>query len=359
MTRHPISSASSEAEPEAASDQHVQRAPHDELFKAIFRSKDEAVSLLRSALPQEVTARIHWPSLRNEPTEQVDARLAKRYNDLLFRVNLIGQQREAFIEVALEHQSSSERMMALRMLGLIVRRTELLLKASPTLERLPIVVPVVLFQGEGKRATPWRHPVRYSQLLDADELTVDAFRRFIPDFEFVLDDLTQQSRDTLHARQLTAAAWVTLTLLREATSNPQLLQQLRNPADLAQWRNASEGPNAAMVLERIWVYLYRVVDIPTEDLHDFAKVVSELAEKTQMSTAQRMIDEVAPRLRAEGRVEGRVEGKAGTLTRLVQLKFGEVDPTVLARIASGSAEELDLWTERILFAQSLEELFRA
>jgi hypothetical protein len=315
-----------------------------------------------------VTERLDWSTLRHEPTEQVDAELAKRYNDLLFRVNLAGEQpdgrqREAFIEVALEHQSSSDPMMPLKMLGLVLRRTELLRRANPKLERVPIVLPVVLFQGQGKRMTPWRHPQRFSQLLDADELTIEAFRPNIPDFEFVLDDLTVQSRDSLHERQLTAIAWIALTLLREASSNPELLQQLRNARDLDQWQRASETPNAAVVFRQFWAYLYSVVDFPTEELHDFAKTVSELAEKTQMTTAQRIIDQAAPGLRDEGRKEGLKEGeakgKAATLTRQVQFKFREeVDEAALIRIATGSAEELDLWTERILFAASLDDLFR-
>jgi hypothetical protein len=46
------------------------------------------------------------------------------------------------------------------------------------------------------------------------------------------------------------------------------------------------------------------------------------------------------------------------LARQVQFKFKDVDAATLARVANGSADELDLWTERILFAASLDELFR-
>ncbi len=37
---------------------------------------------------------------------------------------------------------------------------------------------------------------------------------------------------------------------------------------------------------------------------------------------------------------------------------GDVEQARLDRIAGSSEQELDLWTERILFAESLDELFR-
>lgn len=339
--------------PRDDAEQRAQRAPHDELFKGIFRSKDEAASLLRSSLPAEVSQCIDWSTLAEVPTEQVDGGLSKRYNDLLFRAQLIGAAREAYIEVALEHQSSSERMMALRMLGLVVRRTELILRQAPTLERLPIVLPVVLFQGEGRRGATWRHPVSYTALLDADETTLKAFRRYIPDFEFALDDLTQQSWDALAERQLTAAAWVALTVLRDASRNPHFLQEVRNSKHLEQWRALSTRRYGAMVLEQLWVYLYRVVDAPMDQLHEFASTVGELAGETQMNVAQRLIEAG----RAEGKLEGRAEGKAATLKRQAQLKFGALSDAVVLRIDGASSPELERWTERILFAQSLSELF--
>jgi predicted transposase/invertase (TIGR01784 family) len=297
--------------PRDDAEQRAQRAPHDELFKGIFRSKDEATSLLRSSLPAKVSQCIDWSTLAEVPTEQVDGGLSKRYNDLLFRAQLIGAAREAYIEVALEHQSSSERMMALRMLGLVVRRTELI------------------------------------------QTTLKAFRRYIPDFEFALDDLTQQSWDALAERQLTAAAWVALTVLRDASRNPHFLQELRNSKHLEQWRALSTSRYGAMVLEQLWVYLYRVVDAPMDQLHEFASTVGELAGETQMNVAQRLIEAG----RAEGKLEGRAEGKAATLKRQAQLKFGALSDAVVLRIDGASSQDLERWTERILFAQSLSELF--
>jgi hypothetical protein len=62
-------------------------------------------------------------------------------------------------------------------------------------------------------------------------------------------------------------------------------------------------------------------------------------------------------IRAEERGEGRAEGKQQTLLRLLAVKFGELPSEVHARAAGASESELDLWLERLLFADTLEAVF--
>ena len=59
----------------------------------------------------------------------------------------------------------------------------------------------------------------------------------------------------------------------------------------------------------------------------------------------------------EGRQEGRQEGVADTLLRLVTAKFGPPTSVTRQRLASADTETLLRWSERILKADSLDELF--
>ena len=63
--------------------------------------------------------------------------------------------------------------------------------------------------------------------------------------------------------------------------------------------------------------------------------------------------------KAEGRAMGRTEGKAETLLRLLQRRFGPVAESARARVADGSATEIDAWFDALLDAQSLTEVFDA
>jgi hypothetical protein len=60
---------------------------------------------------------------------------------------------------------------------------------------------------------------------------------------------------------------------------------------------------------------------------------------------------------ARGKAEGRVEKQRQTLAKLIKLRLGEPDAGTLARLQAASEDELDLWTERILTAETLSELF--
>ncbi|MDR2215192.1 MAG: DUF4351 domain-containing protein [Nevskiaceae bacterium] len=61
--------------------------------------------------------------------------------------------------------------------------------------------------------------------------------------------------------------------------------------------------------------------------------------------------------RKEGREEGRTEGRAALLTRQLQLRFGPLPESAQARLASASIEQLDAIGERLLSANTLEEVF--
>ncbi len=342
-------------------------SPHDELFKATFQSIDNATSLIRSALPEDVSRRFDWSTLQLEPTEHIDSHLTKRYGDLHFRAHLTGGDRDAYIEVALEHQSTPDRIMALRVLGIIVRRTEDLLRqrreqrkregidAAPEADRLPIVLPVVVFQGEAGKKTPWRYPVRYSELLDADAETLTALRNHVPDFEFVLDDLPSQSDAELAARGLNDATLVTAWLLTNVgIDDANLLERLRKSNGIsATFQQLAANPLFSHWLAAIYRYLYRTVDLPYKAIHAFAHEQGKIAEEAEMTAAERLIEQGLE----QGLEQGRAEGAAATLERLIARKFQvAIDEAIRARLASASAQELALWTDRILSAQSLDEL---
>jgi hypothetical protein len=61
--------------------------------------------------------------------------------------------------------------------------------------------------------------------------------------------------------------------------------------------------------------------------------------------------------RVEGRDKGRVEGGAGLLRRLLSRKFGELPDEVTARLETATQEQLDVWADRVLVADSLAAVF--
>ena len=62
--------------------------------------------------------------------------------------------------------------------------------------------------------------------------------------------------------------------------------------------------------------------------------------------------------REQGREQGRQEGEAIVLLRLITLKFGLPSEPVRRQIATADPETLLRWSERILTAQTLDEVLR-
>jgi hypothetical protein len=55
---------------------------------------------------------------------------------------------------------------------------------------------------------------------------------------------------------------------------------------------------------------------------------------------------------------GRQEGEAALLLRLMALRFGALDDTLRERVQAADADTLLLWGERILTAETAEEVVR-
>lgn len=61
--------------------------------------------------------------------------------------------------------------------------------------------------------------------------------------------------------------------------------------------------------------------------------------------------------RAEGHAEGHVEGRVATILRQLEKRFGPLPAGTDARVRGGSEAELTRWTDRILDARTLADVF--
>jgi hypothetical protein len=97
-------------------------------------------------------------------------------------------------------------------------------------------------------------------------------------------------------------------------------------------------PDHVMALGKEW-FEFMVETTPDEELFRLPKV---------------------EQLYRKGEVRGEARGEAKTLLRLLTKKFGGPSlPTwVSPRVQSADAHILEIWTDRILDAQSLEEVFQ-
>ncbi|MCP4348326.1 MAG: Rpn family recombination-promoting nuclease/putative transposase [Desulfobacterales bacterium] len=109
--------------------------PHDKFFKETLTQRENALSFFREYLPADIVAKLDWRTLKITKDTFVEPELRERFSDIVYKIRAKGRQ--IFIYLLLEHQSTVDAWMSLRLLGYIVRIWELYRKQNPEAEKLP------------------------------------------------------------------------------------------------------------------------------------------------------------------------------------------------------------------------------
>ncbi|QOR69723.1 Rpn family recombination-promoting nuclease/putative transposase [Ruania alkalisoli] len=331
-------------------------SPHDAVFRGVVGRPEHAASLLRTVLPEALSARIDLDRLTQVSGSFVDARMKWRHADVLFTAPV--DEREAYVYVLIEHQSRPDPLMAFRLLEYTVRIWRHHLNRHRNATRLPAVLPVVVAHNPNHPDRPWSAPTSLTDVLDLEPGTAEAMAPHLPRLEFLLDDLATVDVEALRGQPLTPEARLTLVVLRNASSDPHLKDDLQTfIEDLAAivGRSGVNDSGEEGLLGLIMRYVLLVGQAPPEDYEALFTRIGPTAREAYMTSTA---DQYIQRGLEEGRVEGRVEGRGETLTRLLTQKFGPLPEHHQDRIQHASLDELDTWTDRILTAPTLNDVFR-
>ncbi len=153
--------------------------PHDAFFRRVLSDLPVAAEFLRHYLPPAVSAALDLTTVQLEETSFTDHKLRQHAADLLFHVRL-AKEGEAYILVLLEHKSAPDERVALQVLRYAVLKWDRL--SLP----LPLILPVVVYHG----AIPWRIGRKLGGLF-GKLYHEKIWRRYLPDFEYHLCDLSK------------------------------------------------------------------------------------------------------------------------------------------------------------------------
>lgn len=98
-----------------------------------------------------------------------------------------------------------------------------MLAEQPKLAGLPPVIPLFVYHGE----TAWTAPRGLLELLDAVVREEPALGRLTPNFEFLVDDLTQVTDEEIFSRAAGLFAGIAAIFLRDARSPGRVLPMLK------------------------------------------------------------------------------------------------------------------------------------
>lgn len=330
--------------------------PHDALFKAVFSRPERAAEVLQGVLAPAVVEEIALDSLTLEPGSFVDEELREQFTDLLFSARTRGGH-ELRVYFLLEHQSTFDRWIALRLLDYMADIWKDFVRREPSAVYLPFIVPVVVHHGDGG----WKARTCFEELFGSP--AAETLLAYTPRFSFSVDDLTGQDEDALRRRAVSAQTRLTLLSLRS----------MRRLTDLRRWLEALRGLFDELLQEHDGEYAFALLlrydfEVRQDDDHPtLGTFAAELSQERNMQTIAQMLENRGLQIglekgrqegRREGRQEGRQEGLRTILTRQLQRRFGELPAPALARIAAADSSQLERWADRVLDATSLDDVLR-
>ncbi|HWO26024.1 MAG TPA: Rpn family recombination-promoting nuclease/putative transposase [Kofleriaceae bacterium] len=348
--------------------------PHDALFRWAFEAPAAAAGLVRGLVPRPIRDAIAWDTLAGASGAFVDLVHGARHNDLLFTAQLrVAAAAPAFL--LLEHQSTADPAMPLRVLAYQTRIWARCRKAQPG-SRLPPIVSVVVSHAPGG----WTAASTFKQLLHPAVVTIPGLAALVPRCALIIDDLTGQSDAELRARALAPSQTLALWLLRDGRAPGRLLDRFDawSPTILEAGRTRS-GREALTVLVQ---YLFEVLEpryfeavraklqqLGTRSKEIAVTIADYLKEQGRAEGREQGRLEGRKQGRQEGRKqgrkqgrqeghqEGRQEGRRATLRSQLLYKFQALDATAEARLAAATPAALDRYLRRVLTADSLAAVF--
>lgn len=117
---------------------------HDKTFKKVLSDTKLAKRFFEQHLPFAMQKKVDLASLQLKKGSFVDDNLAEHLTDLLYSVNIA--DREGYIYLLLEHQSTTDELMAFRLLKYMVQIMQQHLDSHGT-RKLPLILPVVYYVG--------------------------------------------------------------------------------------------------------------------------------------------------------------------------------------------------------------------
>jgi hypothetical protein len=311
--------------------------PHDAFLRRILGREVNAASELRSVLPEHIVQRADWDTLRLLSGSYVSPQLRSRYSDLPFSVELDGE--DALIYVLIEHQSSSDNLMPLRLIEYMVNIWTRYVDAHPKARTLPIIVPVVIHAS--RHGHRWRAPTELSQLFDISSPLRDSLGDLVPRMRFILDDMAGTDLAELQKRPLTPAVRVMLFLQQHAFGRTDLgVTMMPLVSDLSAM---AESPGGDRDLQAVVTYIMTVGETVPADFEPLLERLEPHAKEVIVTTGEML------------RAEGEAKGEANLLIRLLERKFGELPESTIRQVRGACPHDLHRWADQILTAATIEE----
>ena len=337
----------------------------DSLYHRLFSHPLMIEGLVREFVPEVLAAGVDFARMERVPAKFHSRTGRRRESDVIWRLpTALGV--DVYLYLLLEFQSQIDWWMAVRIqvyVGLLWQQLidERTLKPG---DRLPPILPIVLYNADPRWQAPtashdlialpaesslwpWQPQVRYHLLDEGAFAGADLARRdSLVALLFRLEHY--RGEDELIALIDEAVGWfrqhrdydrlkhLFTELIRQAVANLKG-QDVAVPEDMMEIRNMMA--QRSKELREQWIA---------------EGVAKGMAQGVVQGMAQGVVQGMA-----QGVVQGMALGRAEVVLRLLVRRFGPLPPGIEDRVRTADARLLDEWTDRVLDAPTLTDVFLA
>ncbi len=263
---------------------------------------------------------------------------------------------EGYIYFLFEHKSYPARYIAFQLLKYMIEIWETKIKKEE-LNKLPVIIPLVIYHGTER----WKISTALKEMIRGyEELPADA-KRYIPDYEYILYNISQFTDEQIKGEALDKAA---LTIMRDIQTGDTLRIMnsfLMAAKYLSELSNKQTGMEYFETMVR---YIFNVRgDISPKDVQTLAVQIENTypeGSDIMMTLAEKLKEEGLKEGLKEGLEKGLEKGKReerlSTAIKLLTKKLGPLPGEIKSKISKLDLVTLEIIIDDIFEYENLEDV---
>ena len=300
-------------------------SPHDQFFKENFSQKDEAVSFLKEVLPLQIKSNIDFDSLEIDNQSFTDKELKEYFSDIVYHCRYKASK-ELKISILFEHKSYFVKYPHIQLLKYMIKLWEYDIKQKRPIQP---VIPIIVYHGKEK----WEKKPLSAFFNDPES----DFKSFIPDFDYILSDLSRYTDEEIKNQVFDNLFLKTaLLVMKNIFDDKKILANLIDYFNIA--KIYYEEERGLKFLEAVIRYLFYTKDEAKQEV--LIKIIEQIpirGEEIAMTIAEKYIHMGEKRGEEKGKIEGKIEGKIATAVKMIQKKY---DIQTIAELTELPLEEI-------------------
>jgi len=310
---------------------------HDKGYKRLFSNKLIFQQLITTFVTEDWVKDCDFEQCQKIDKSFISEHYKETESDIIYQVKF--KNKNAYIYLLLEFQSSVSWYMALRMLNYVSNFYMDYIEAHKSVRKLPPLFPLVLYNGDDK----WTAATDFRDLLEKPDL----LKHYAPQLHYFKIAENEYSTESL----LEISNLVSTLFLTERSNDIALIK-----SQLLALFKSKEDKQAISILLNWFVQLALRGKKSLNDYQELEHIYqSEEEAKTMLETT---LNQYGKTFFVEGKAEGIVEGQSKTLILLLEERFGCLSVKQKEMICQFNEADFTQVFKKLFSVKSVDEILK-